>query len=372
MGMTKASLRKLWFQVHKWLGISLAVIFIPLSLSGATLVWHDTVDSAINPQRQVSGDGTAALAPSAYVAAAKAQMESGQQVSAMRFEEGRALAITATNMQLPEESYRPLKRTIIWLDPADAQLVDKAASNSGFIRTMEELHGSLFIPMYGRPIIGVIGIAMLLSSISGLWLWWPVKGSFSKGLKWRRGNDTFTNLHHQAGFWICIPLAMLSLTGVWIAFPEIAATLSGTTAPSLAERMVRMRARPLSVTNLAVDAVLAKAQAEKPGPLAAISWPTELDPAWKVSIRTSGKPAEVAIDDATGAVKAAGGRPGRIGMILRRMHDGIDMGPVWQAMIFVAGLMPTLLGITGLVMWWRARGWRADVARRSSRSKVQT
>lgn len=369
--MTKASLRKLWFQIHKWIGISLAIIIIPLSLSGSALVWHDELDAAINPERQVSGDGNAVLAPSAYIAAAKAHMESGQQISAIRFEGRRAMAVTATNMQLPEQSYRPLKRTILWLDPADGRLLDKRASNSGFMRTMEELHGSLFIPMYGRPVIGIIGVAMLLSSLSGLWLWWPITGRFSKGLKWRRGSDIFANLHHQAGFWVCVPLAMLSFTGAWIAFPEIAAALSGTTAPSLAERMVRMRARPLPVTNLAVDAVLAKAQAEKPGPLAGISWPTELDPAWKVSIRTSGKPADVAIDDATGIVKAGGGRPGRIGMILRRMHDGIDMGPVWRAMIFVAGLLPTLLGVTGLVMWWRARSWRADVARRSRRAKAR-
>lgn len=369
--MTKASLRKLWFQIHKWIGISLAIIIIPLSLSGATLVWHDTVDAAINPQRQISGDGSAAFAPSAYIAAARAHMERGQQVSAMRFEEGRAMVITATSMQLPEETYRPLKRTLIWLDPADARLLDKHASNAGFVRVMEELHGSLFIPMYGRPVIGFIGIAMLLSSLSGLWLWWPTKGGFSKGLKWRRGSDTFANLHHQAGFWVCVPLAMLSFTGAWIAFPEIAAALSGSTAPSLAERMVRMRARPLPVTNLAVDAVLAKVQSEKPGPLAAISWPTELDSAWKVSVRTSGKTADLAVDDTTGVVRPVG-RPGRIGLLLRRMHDGIDMGPVWQAMIFVAGLLPTLLGVTGLVMWWRARGWRADVARRSRRARAQT
>lgn len=364
--MTKASLRKLWFQIHKWIGISLAIVIVPLSLSGSALVWHDALDAAINPQRQVSGDGNATRTPSAYIAAAKPHMENGQQVSAMRFEEGRAMTITATDMQLPEASYRPLKRTIIWLDPADARLLDKGASNSGLVRTMHDLHGSLFIPMYGRPIIGWIGAAMLLSSLSGLWLWWPMTGSFLRGMKWRRGNDTYTNLHHQTGFWVCVPLAMLSLTGTWIAFPEIGAALSGSKAPSLAERMVRMRARPLPSTSLGVDAAVAKAQSERAGALAAISWPTELDPAWKVSIRVSGKPIEVAIEDATGAVRAGSGSPGysRIGQTLRRMHDGIDMGPIWQAIIFVAGLLPTILGATGLVMWWRTRGWRAEVARR--------
>jgi uncharacterized iron-regulated membrane protein len=30
------------------------------------------------------------------------------------------------------------------------------------------------------------------------------------------------------------------------------------------------------------------------------------------------------------------------------------------------GLAPTVLGITGLIMWWRGRRWRADLARRRS------
>ena len=37
-------LRRAWFQVHKWLGIALAILIIPISLSGAALVWHDWLD----------------------------------------------------------------------------------------------------------------------------------------------------------------------------------------------------------------------------------------------------------------------------------------------------------------------------------------
>ena len=62
-------LRRAWFQIHKWLGIALAILIIPISLSGAALVWHDWLDEQINPQRYP--DVTAALlAPSAYAAAA--------------------------------------------------------------------------------------------------------------------------------------------------------------------------------------------------------------------------------------------------------------------------------------------------------------
>jgi len=49
---------------------------------------------------------------------------------------------------------------------------------------------------------------------------------------------------------------------------------------------------------------------------------------------------------------------------MRRIHDGTDMGWLWQAIIFAGGVIPALLGVTGIIMWWRARGWKADLARR--------
>ena len=30
-----------WLSVHKWIGLALAILIIPISLSGAALVWDD-------------------------------------------------------------------------------------------------------------------------------------------------------------------------------------------------------------------------------------------------------------------------------------------------------------------------------------------
>jgi uncharacterized iron-regulated membrane protein len=37
--LTKLQLRRAWFQIHKWIGLILAILIIPLSVSGALLVW---------------------------------------------------------------------------------------------------------------------------------------------------------------------------------------------------------------------------------------------------------------------------------------------------------------------------------------------
>jgi len=72
---------------------------------------------------------------------------------------------------------------------------------------------------------------MLVLSLSGIYLWWPRNGAFMRGLQWRRGPATSFNLHHMAGFWIAIPLAVVSLTGVYLGFPQQSRELLGSVAP---------------------------------------------------------------------------------------------------------------------------------------------
>ena len=40
---------------------------------------------------------------------------------------------------------------------------------------------------------------------------------------------------------------------------------------------------------------------------------------------------------------------------MRRWHDGTGMGATWQVLIFLGGIIPALLSITGIIIWWRAR-----------------
>ncbi len=67
---TKKQLRATWLQVHKWIGLSLAMLIIPISLTGSALVWHDWLDAKLEPQRHARY-GEANLAPSRYAEAAK-------------------------------------------------------------------------------------------------------------------------------------------------------------------------------------------------------------------------------------------------------------------------------------------------------------
>ena len=88
---TKKQIRALWLQVHKWIGLVLAVLIIPISLTGAALVWHDWVDAQLEPQRHAIL-GSAALPASAYAAAASAALAPEERRTAAY---AKALGLTA-------------------------------------------------------------------------------------------------------------------------------------------------------------------------------------------------------------------------------------------------------------------------------------
>ena len=351
---TRKQLRAAWLQVHKWIGLSLAILIVPISLTGAALVWHDWLDAKFEPQRH-QFLGPAKLPPSAYAAAAQKVLLSEDRITSMRFDGGGAPVMVTAAKPAPAGGGRP-ERTNIWLDPRDARIIDQASASSGLVQVMHVLHGSLMVPGWGRTIVGWVGVFMLVSSISGLWLWWPLSGSFARGFRWRRRNTLNANLHYHAGFWIMIPLAMLSFTGAWISFPKLFSMFEPRPAPSQQDRALAMRARPLAETATPVDAAVARSRAFATGPLVSISWPTDQQAEWKIGYRREGGPAEVVVTDSSGVVKPPKPpQPETLARLMRRLHDGTGMGPVWRAIIFLGGIVPALLSATGIIIWLRSR-----------------
>src|SRR5688572_13777184 len=292
----------LWLQVHKWIGLLLAVLIIPISVTGAALVWHDGLEAMLDPQRH-EVLGPAALPPSAYADAARAALAPDETLTTLRFSpEGEPVVAVASKPAVG--GGRP-ERTNFWLDPRDASLIDQASANSGLVRVMHVLHGSMMIPGgWGRPIVGWVGVFMLISCLTGIWLWWPLSGSFASGFKWKRRNTTNANLHYMTGFWILIPLAMLSFTGAWISFPSVFSAFESGPArgPGGPGGGGGGPAQPLEVTRTPVDGALTLARPLAGGDLLSIGWPTDRSPEWTIQFETDGPPAEVKVSDETALV----------------------------------------------------------------------
>lgn len=375
-------LRRFWMDVHLWIGVGLFVLLVPLGISGSYLVWHDGFDKLTHPARY-------AVSQSAEVAPAGTLLDAARTAFGQR--------ATPTQLRMPEDEGAPVTvvgrvpgpvapgarpRTLTaFLDPATGKVLDVADTNASFSGTMHRLHGNLLVttPGLGRKIVGWLGWAMSISCLTGLWLWWPRNGRVLKALRWRRSPSVFNNLHHMIGFWIMVPLLILSLTGVYISFPQTARALFGNApagAPRGAPPARRVQPPPLADTSLSIDQAIQTAQEAHPGLLAQVTLPTQSrSPTWQVALKmegsTEGRGGQmtVRVDDHTGEIKQGreggqmGGMPGGpqadpLSRLMRQIHDGHDTGPVWQLLIVLAGLAPTILGISGTIMWLQRRKLR--------------
>ena len=374
--MTKIQLRNLWFQVHKWIGLILAIAIIPLCLTGSALVWGDALERMAYPERYAVG-GPAALPAERYAAAAGGVLRPGERLSRLTIPAEAGEPVEASAVRAARGGGRP-ERITVYLDPADARVIERHEANSGIFQILHVIHGSLMIPGgWGRAIVGWIGVAMLVSSMTGLWLWWPVTGSVRRGLRWKRQPGTDANLHHLLGFWISVPLFVLSLTGVWISFPAVFSVFDAASrAPGRGpDRAAMMRALPIEAPTTPIATAIAQARAAAPGDVRTLGWPTDLKREWYVDLASGRARARVTVNDATGEAKAGPSRPGGpphgIARTMRQVHDGHDMPLWWQVIVFLGGLLPAILAITGIIMWWRARGWRADLARRQGEANAR-
>jgi uncharacterized iron-regulated membrane protein len=377
-----ARLRRAWLTVHLWLGVGLMVAFVPLSASGALLVWHDALDRALYAGRYAVSGPTAAQPPSAYAAAARGAFAGQATLTQLRLPSRPGDPVVAVGRIAGPPAANGRPRTLnAWIDPPTAKVLATAEIARTATMVMHRLHGQLLVPGVGRKIVGWLGWAMFVSSATGLWLWWPRHANVLKGLRWRRGASQLFNLHHTVGFWLCLPLAVLSLTGVYISFPQTSHALFGAPpppGPGLGQRPARNDPRfapPLAAPRLTVDQAMAAALAEAPGAaLASVNLPqTGKAPAWRIEVQPpGGAPARtIRVDDASGAVKPAKDRagdgrerqPDERSRWIRRIHDGTDMGPVWRTIITAAGVAPLILALSGLVMWLRRRGRRLKLRR---------
>lgn len=214
----KYTFRKLMNDIHLWLGIGSGIILFLVCLSGTILTFEEEIKSLFAQDFKVAHSIENRL--------------SLEQLSQSLSQEG-----TVTSVTLPNETEEPLQFTVktspkerrgttYFVDPYSGEYQKKQKSNlDGFFLSMFKLHRWLLMDMsIGRPIVGIATIIFLVLSISGIILWFPKKirwKNFKPGLKiklsanWKRINH---DLHNTLGFYACIFLVIMSLTGLFWSF----------------------------------------------------------------------------------------------------------------------------------------------------------
>lgn len=214
----KYTLRKFINDVHLWLGIGSGIILFLVCLSGTILTFEEEIKDL--------------FAKEFVVADASGSRLSMKELSESLSKEGIVGNVTipavrdkALNFSV-KTSPKERRGTTYYVDPYSGEYQKVQKSNfDGFFMTMFIMHRWLLLDTeIGRPIVGVATIIFLFLSISGIILWFPKKmkwKNFKPGFKiklkanWKRINH---DLHNTLGFYACIFLVIMSLTGLFWSF----------------------------------------------------------------------------------------------------------------------------------------------------------
>jgi uncharacterized iron-regulated membrane protein len=341
--------RSVWRRVHLWIALCVGILVVPIGLTGTLLVVHDELDRLIDPAVYVVTGADPVGAPGLYLENALAAVP-GSAVVRVRF----PAAVAPVAVLLRGGGAGETSR-IAYLDPPTGEVLGVRDFRGTFVGLVHSLHGNLLLPGFnGRAIVGWAGVGLFVSALTGLLLWWPRRGGFVRGLSWRRGIVTSVNLHNMFGAWICVPLAVVAGTGITLAFPDQARSTIGLFAETTPRP--EQSGKPMARPEQAPDKVAALALAELDGArLVSLAVPTERARIWRVQLGRGDELRSVTVEDATGTVALLPPAvPGDLfATTLRRLHEGDHNGRLWRAIVFVTGLAPLALLVTGLVMWRR-------------------
>lgn len=353
--------------IHLWLGLGLGGLFVLLGLTGSILAFYPEVDALLHPEIRVEASG----APDWDRALATLRAAYPDKNGPWRFEvTGDPGAIPARYYDPPERQGHAFRPMMVWLTSDGGAVLRRDYWGEYAMTLIYDLHFRLLLGETGGKLLGWLGFALLALLLSGLWAWWP-RGSLRKALRFKRGSPpqrALRDWHKLAGLSGLGFLLILTITGMMLELPEQSdAALGAIGLPVDHPPHVHGHADDASTSGaVPVSKAIETAMTSLPG--ARLAW-IETPPAgggtYRMRLQVPGDPSFrfphsfVWIDGATGkALAVHDARAAKSGTIVNNwvhsLHDGSAAGLAGRIVAALAGLVPLILFMSGL-MRWRAR-----------------
>ncbi len=238
--LTVAALRKRWLLAHRYLGLTAGALLVVIGLTGSILVFHLQADEWLHPHLirvAPQPGGSAAYRPVDEIAAAALRiMPQGGHLVFGQYPRHDGIAFR-WNVSVPigPDAKSPMEFELhhVFVDPYRAEVTGsrlvRPAGLGGavprtFIGFVFALHYALLLPRFGDPpfgdtVVAVIGMVLMVSLFTGLYLWWPRNGGWRAALTIKRRAHVrrrHFDLHKTAGVYFSLIFLALFLSGVFL------------------------------------------------------------------------------------------------------------------------------------------------------------
>jgi uncharacterized iron-regulated membrane protein len=352
--------RKTIFKAHLYAALATGCILIVIAFTGCLLVfelqmdrWLDPAVSYVEPKgERVPLTTILTRLQSAYP----------------------GLKVTELNFGGPESSLMArIGGHRVFVNPYTSEIIASRFGEPASYH-LRHLHRELMAGKTGAFIVNWVTLLLVFQSLSGLYLWWPLKRTTVKlSGSWRRLNF---DLHHAVGFFSSAFICVLCITGLVKAYGDKLQPFfdRATNSPTMTRDVPSKPANAMSTVS--IDEAVATAKVRLPGAaLARIIPAKDKNGSWVVQMKfpdDSTVPGRswVVIDQYSGAVLSSldartAPAGSKIPILNRAIHVGGLYGAPTRILAFATGLVVLLQTVTGYIMWWRKR------ARKPAASKVR-
>ncbi len=224
------SFKKLVATLHLWLGLASGLVVFIVAFTGAIFVFNEEITAFVRQDAIYIELRNSATIPVDKLWE-QIKTDSGTRDELWRIgipnrpdkswvfygRKNSPAAITYLGMVDYYESF--------YVNPYSGELLQIYDEEHDFFNVVKLLHYSLLLNFpYGKPIVGISTIIVVVMLISGLFLWWPRSKELRRqkylfqwevGASWKR---KVLDLHNILGFYISSIVLVLALTGLVFAF----------------------------------------------------------------------------------------------------------------------------------------------------------
>ena len=166
-------MRATWLKIHLYLAIIAGFFFALMGLSGSLSIYREELDELLNPQLVIEEPQGIYQSLDRIMASVHAANPSRYGSWTLEMPRSRHGMITAWYEKPTEtffEMYAPL---MVSVNPYTAEVVASRFWGNTATTWLLDLHTQLRLGRSGWNAVGILGLLLIVSCASGLYLWWP-------------------------------------------------------------------------------------------------------------------------------------------------------------------------------------------------------
>lgn len=205
--------KKLW-KIHNWAGLYAGIVIAFLSLTGALAVFIPEIDWLLTKEHQIESD-TTPTADWRKIQQSLQEKYADYDFSGIEIPDSPDRPYNYLFFQNSEKGFRS---QIAFVNPFNGEVLGVRESNNTISNFLRQIHVRLFDGLYGRQIVGLAGIALIISSITGLLIY----GSFMKKQVFARIRSgrgiriASADWHKLVGISALLFNLIIAITGAWL------------------------------------------------------------------------------------------------------------------------------------------------------------